>query len=643
MRRRVWAAAILVVAVQGCGDGSPSETPAVLAVSPLSVELTAETPGQFSLAAVPAGGRLTWEVTARPSWAEVTPSSGVVSGALTRVEVTAPGLAVAEPGTYTGTVEILSDGGVGMVALTAVVSASPEAVVTPAALEFGGDDDALTFTLENVGRGTLAWTLASVGGRLTFSATSGELATGASTTITATADRDGLPVGATADTVVVTSNAAGSPLRVPATITVDPEPLAEVAGGVTVYAGVDTASFVLSNPGTAPLTWSAATAGAGGALTLSPSSGVVAVEDSVRVTVTVDRAAEPGWGVVDSVTIVSDAELSPVVPVELSRWTRPWVLDHRVIDAEHSRATGRIVTVSADPARLSIIDPAARTVRHVALALPPAAVSVGPDGLFAAVAHNGQLSHVDLTEGTVLAVHAVSSDAIDVVLAGNGYAYVFPRTDQWEQIRTIELATGVETQSTNWFIRAGTVAKLHPSGEYIYGADRGVSPSDFEKYDIRSGPPTRMYDSPYHGDYAFSGDIWIADDGARLFARSGNVFRSSSAQSEDMLYAGVLPGVTYGLWVEHSSAAGRVLAFSASPWGGDVADVVHVFDDAYLNPLGTVALPTVDAGGEAWASEGRFVFAAADGGIFHALVRADPSSGMLLDWALVSAPGDAIP
>ena len=75
---------------------------------------------------------------------------------------------------------------------------------------------------------------------------------------------------------------------------------------------------------------------------------------------------------------------------------------------------------------------------------------------------------------------------------------------------------------------------LHPSGDYIYGADQGIFPSDIEKYDIRSGNLIYLYDSPYHGDYAMGGNLWISEDGLRIFTALGNVFRSSVNQDTDM-------------------------------------------------------------------------------------------------------------
>ncbi|HEY0134276.1 MAG TPA: hypothetical protein VGB85_09355, partial [Nannocystis sp.] len=163
------------------------------------------------------------------------------------------------------------------------------------------------------------------------------------------------------------------------------------------------------------------------------------------------------------------------------------MLDFTVKDAEYSKQLDRIVAVSHDPPALHLYDPWTGEAEGVELPLAATSVSVGPGGLFAAVGHDGWVSYVDLVTRAVVATHPVTADVLDVVLADNGYIYAFPRQDQWEQIYTIEIATGTQTQSGDWAIYAGTVAKLHPDGDALYGANNGLSPSDIEKYDIQGG------------------------------------------------------------------------------------------------------------------------------------------------------------
>lgn len=316
----------------------------------------------------------------------------------------------------------------------------------------------------------------------------------------------------------------------------------------------------------------------------------------------------------------------------------PWSLDHLVLDAEYDRNSDVVVTVSADPARLHVIDPVGRSVSSVDLPLTPANVSVSPDGSHAAVGHDAFVSHVDLSSLVVLETHPIPVDVWDLVLAGNGVAYAMPASGQWTRIYGLDLATGTVSQSTGNYVRHRTVLRLHPSGDYMYGANTDLSPSDFEKYDIRSGVAELMYDSPYHGDYSFGGDIWIADDGGRLFARSGNVFRSSTSQSEDMTYAGSLD--EWMRWVEHSSAASRIFAVPGGHWTSEEPTQIQVYDPQFLAYQGSVDLPRfrvpTASGTLLYASFGRFAFVSSSGDLAHVLVEADPESGMSLDWGIAT-------
>lgn len=314
--------------------------------------------------------------------------------------------------------------------------------------------------------------------------------------------------------------------------------------------------------------------------------------------------------------------------------TQPVVkLTHRVVDAEFDGPMNRIITVSANPSRLNIVDPETGTTQSIDLAQVPAAVAVQPDGNYAAVAHNGWISYVNLTTRTVERVYSTTCDVLDVVLPGNGYVYAFPRVDQWVSIHTVQLSNGAETTAST--IRAGTIVRLHPSGKYIYGANNGLSPSDFEKYDIRSGTGTMMYDSPYHGDYAFSGNLWISDDGLRLFARSGNVFRSSEVRAEDMLYAGNLSSTSAVQWAVQPLTSGRVLVLPAGSWNSSAAPELRVYGSDYLAYRGAVPLPKfIVPGAGAYSAEGQYVFTNTNASRVYVLLRADPAAGLAQDWGI---------
>lgn len=317
---------------------------------------------------------------------------------------------------------------------------------------------------------------------------------------------------------------------------------------------------------------------------------------------------------------------------------QPIILGFQVIDAEYDLVHDRIVMISDNPSQLHIYDPSTQADVVVDLSRPPSCVSVEPSGDFAAVGHDALISYVDLQSGQVVKVLDVTADVFDVVLAGNGWVYASPRRDQWETLRAVEIATNNEFNSTGNSIRAGTVYKLHPDGKSLYGADRGLSPSDIEKIDISDGVPVYAYDSPYHGDYAMCGDLWMSEDGKRIFTACGNVFRASSSREQDMTYNGNLSRLSHIQHLVHSAAAGRILAIpSAYRYGPDSGleeNKLVVFEYENLNTEGILTLPDF-VNEEPFMAHGRFVFVNSAGNQYYVIVQADEASGLLNDYGLV--------
>ncbi|MEZ5538181.1 MAG: REJ domain-containing protein [Thiolinea sp.] len=318
------------------------------------------------------------------------------------------------------------------------------------------------------------------------------------------------------------------------------------------------------------------------------------------------------------------------------------ILDYQVIDAEYSKSLNKIIMVATAPNRLFVYDPVTNNQTEVDLPLVPNNVSVSPDGLFAAVGHNAWVSYVDLSAGVLNKTLAVSCDASDTVLAGNGYIYISPTEDQWERLRAINIATGEESQHTGDLIYDKTKIKLHPAGLVIYGANNGLSPSDLEKYAITGAVPEYLYDSPYHGDYDFCGDLWMSEDGLRIFTRCGNVFRSSAVRNQDMIYNGSLDQLTGIQHLSHSSASGKVVVIPRDNYWwyedeGDTGDTeLQIYDYQYLAFEKRLPLSNFIVADKGYQAHGRFVFHSADGSQYFVIVQADEESGMLKDYGVIT-------
>ena len=338
--------------------------------------------------------------------------------------------------------------------------------------------------------------------------------------------------------------------------------------------------------------------------TTSPRTGTITVDDKV---LTITQAA--GTGIADVVNI----------------------LPYRPVDAEYSKQLDRVVLVSAGPNELHIYNPVSGADTAVSLAAVPTCVSVSPDGTFAAVGHNAKISYVNLNTATVVKVLDVSTSVLDIVLAGNGYVYAFPMWDQWSDIHSVNIATGKETKAGG--IYAGTLARLHPSGQYMYGADNGLSPSDIEKYDIRSGPAAMLYDSPYHGDYPMCGNLWFTEDSKRMVTRCATVLRTSEVRQEDMTYNGTL-GTGTIVWLAHSQVR-RTLAVLRPE------TEVQFYGDEFLGLSGKITLPPFPNTASTKPSRGRLLFWNAAATKLYVLLEADPEANALDGNALYTIAPDA--
>ncbi len=288
-----------------------------------------------------------------------------------------------------------------------------------------------------------------------------------------------------------------------------------------------------------------------------------------------------------------------------------FALSGTVIDAEYDSARDIVVVLAGN--QLLLVDGLTGVETPVPLPEPGVALSLSPDGNFAAVSHTNSISRVDLrAEATIDTVAVGAEEEMgDVVMGPEGLrAFGFPATGQWTNVTTLNFATGTFTEGQGGTsVREGTLAKLHPDGKRLYGANNGLSPSDIERYDLSSNTITLAYDSPYHGDYDFDGDLWFSADGADLLSKAGVVTQLADQRSQDMNYLLTLGDGDLQIASADMNESGRewlVLDQSDSnPLSGEQVEVYDadsgVLTASYTLPvLGELAL-------ESW--KGAFVFA----------------------------------
>ncbi len=308
---------------------------------------------------------------------------------------------------------------------------------------------------------------------------------------------------------------------------------------------------------------------------------------------------------------------------------RPVVgLGFNVIDADYSKQLDRIIMVSGSPSnQLHVYDPAVNLDQTIALSASPTSVSVSPDGLYAAVGHNGTISYVDLVSKAVITTLPVDGNIADIVLAENGYVYAFPQDNPFivANINTGAVATPAAGFG---YMKA---ARLHPSGKVMY-TDAYYT---ILKFDVSSGTPVYLYDcSPPGRNYSAGGDLWMIEDGTGFITRTGNVFSASTGTTYDVALPRTLQGFSYDTYVQYAADSSAGAKVAVIPLTSDIE--VRIFDDQLFTLQNEIALPHFSTGHGDYAGHGKFVFFNSSGTAMFVVMQADAAAGLINGYGVVA-------
>ncbi|MEE9270167.1 MAG: hypothetical protein V3V49_07890 [Candidatus Krumholzibacteria bacterium] len=304
-----------------CECSGTLPAPPVLAVTPLSLDFGMIDSVMTLQVSNIGGSTLSWLVYRSPTtWISVSPISGVDNGSIT-VTVNRVGL---PPGTHTGVVNVVSNGGVINVPVSLTMAPPPPALlVNPSSLDFGTTATLDQFTIFNNGGPTLTWNITNAEPWLVVLPSSGT----ETTTINATVDRTGLSLGAHGDTIKVTSNGGNANILVAMTV-LEPAPvLTFTPPSLSFPMGVDSLPLDIMNVGLLDLLWDIASDQPW--LSVQPAAGT----NDTQVMVRVDRTgladgtfngnlsitSNGGSGTVPvSITVVNPAPILGFTPLSLS-------------------------------------------------------------------------------------------------------------------------------------------------------------------------------------------------------------------------------------------------------------------------------------------------------------------------------------
>ena len=340
-----------------------------------------------------------------------------------------------------------------------------------------------------------------------------------------------------------------------------------------------------------PLTfsWSITAAPAGSSAAISGPADVAAVSftPDIAGTYTLDVAVSNG-------TLTSEGVLT-ITAFSASAGTIP--LPYQPLNVKYSRATDKLLMVSANPNALHIVD--LNAVSDTAVALPAAVKDLGvsPDGTRAAVLHEGWVSVIDLTSGTLLNTWATGGSQTMVEVSNAGLLYLSGQTGgQWvtPAFTVMNAATGATVQTSGAGDVYGTTLGVYADvSNQIFVLSEGLSPAQIYSVTLNAGTGqiTGSKGSPYWGNYAMSAPMWLSTDESLLFTSSGTYFSTNG-----ITYAGTLSPTGPIISVSDDSAISEVVALVEVETGPytfvyNYPAAYNLYSGITLSPQGTVPLP----------------------------------------------------
>ena len=292
----------------------------------------------------------------------------------------------------------------------------------------------------------------------------------------------------------------------------------------------DEQQIKVSNFGSNPIGWSA-TVISGDFVQLRNSQGEIAPESSGLIVVEVDRQ-NLEERVYQSALEVSIGTKSFTLTVEVSG-VPSMSFDVGLIDAAYSEKLNAVIAID-NANQLHLIDPKNQFIQTLDLEFPATCMALSPDGDKVLVGHNYAYSIVDLVNFEVAQVQGILIEVFDAIYATDEWIYLFPNEDQWVSIHGYNLVTGEELTSFN-NIREKTIAKKHPTQDFMYGISTNSTPKDIEKYGYGNRPEI-LYETPYHGDYPIGADLWVNGQENYILTQAGSIFRVSDSPADDLTY-----------------------------------------------------------------------------------------------------------
>jgi len=543
-----------------------------------------------------------------PEWITVSAMNGSLNGGIYEIGIN-PKADTLKQGIYNGKLKIrTTENKIFEISVSLSVKLIPRLKTNLTQLLFSSEISELDISLQNVGSGYLNWSVVNLPDWLSISQNQGYLFGDENVSVKVKVNKQKLDPNTYISSLVFFATNSQT-ITIPVTVVVpDIYSIETTKKNVIFDYFQDDNEIILKNTGNQSISWSS---NFENYYSLSPSTGSLSKGDSTKIRIVLNRTG------LQTATYTSDIVFRAInTTFTLSTSVKNFtgtkkVFNFKIIDAEFCEKTNKIITVSANPNTLSIIDPLTNTIETVALNLTPTCVSINKLNTKAVVGHKGKMSLIDLTNKKLEKEYDILCEPLDILLSSSDWVYICPGFygESNTKIHCLDLSTGKTTLSTfkSLYFTNMIYARLDPTEKYLYGISYNSFPSDLHKFDISNGVADYLYDSPYHGDHEMSDNLWLTEDGDKIFTKGNSVFKTSTIKDNDLIYTGNLSNSYSINSLFHSKINNKVFVVNSNN------NIAYSYNYSTLTssnqyPLENFLVKTNGTSGTLISATGKFIF-----------------------------------
>ncbi len=198
-------------------------------------------------------------------------------------------------------------------------------------------------------------------------------------------------------------------------------------------------------------------------------------------------------------------------------------IEGSVVDAVTLKPKNLVVIATRNPNRLLVLNTVTELTKIVPLDKSPQCIDFTDNGNAMLVGYETpEIVKIDLNSGSVLKTYPLDCIPSDLAAFDNGWCYISPRSNNWEKLVNLNLATGyVFTNQEPWTNPMhGSALLKKAAGKPLLMATRpNLGPTGVLRFDISRGiaSDTITY---WHENVI---DFWISDDGAIMITKEGTI------------------------------------------------------------------------------------------------------------------------